>query len=526
MGFFDDDDPDAALMAINPNLARQAARIRANRQPAPWEGAHSIGELIVPQGWGDVAVEAATSLPLPPQMRIPLAAGGLLMSDIPEALAGRGTPRAAALAGRAAARSEARTAAAASEGWGSGVTPPGRSPLAPDIDLPQGQFPGSGPNRLDAPIPRFQAPKGVSARLQNVMNRLEADPALRQQFLDTAREGEDIGRRWYNTEGLRHRFIKELGEQEGDVAWRDFLGHVAAASPGSNVPANIRNASYQWTVPADELERRRAAYLASDPDPKKRKWPTPQSEYGSYGHQYQNLQSNYAELQREGGPMGLLEQPDPLTAPKPRGFGASFFGGEHNIAADMHFMRLLGMLADEPGFLSGSASISKDMADRLRRDFPDIKIGEREIKLADGKTQVAYEFNPKAAVKAAGGADSELYRAIKNHPSVWDQLPGKNEYAAYEQIAQQFAKELNMTPAQFQASLWMGGAKRTGVHGDSLDTFEELFLKNLQARAAERGTTPDELFSRFARREVPLAVPLVAGGAAAGGGLLEEGPSQ
>jgi len=74
-----------------------------------------------------------------------------------------------------------------------------------------------------------------------------------------------------------------------------------------------------------------------------------------------------------------------------------------------------------------------------------------------------------------------------------------------------------MTPAQLQASLWMGAAKRTGVRESSLDTFDNIFNRVVDDRAAERGLTPEEVFRRFANRQQPLVVPgLLGAGAAAG----------
>jgi hypothetical protein len=57
-------------------------------------------------------------------------------------------------------------------------------------------------------------------------------------------------RRWFipsrlgsNTEELRDWFIAELGEKEGARQWSEFLDLVGAASPGSKVPANTKNAT-------------------------------------------------------------------------------------------------------------------------------------------------------------------------------------------------------------------------------------------------------------------------------------------
>ena len=75
-----------------------------------------------------------------------------------------------------------------------------------------------------------------------------------------------------------------------------------------------------------------------------------------------------------------------------------------------------------------------------------------------------------------------------------------------------------MTAPQFQASLWMGAAKETGVDPSSLDTFVNIFDRILRSRAKERGLTEQQVFEQFVKRQAPLMVPLAATGALATGG--------
>lgn len=106
---------------VHPGLQALAARIRATRQPAPWQGTRTIAELLFPQNAGDIAVEAATVIPMPLPARVTLAAGGLLLGNPGEA---QGNPidRIARHATNAVARGAEGTAAgvarAAREGWG------------------------------------------------------------------------------------------------------------------------------------------------------------------------------------------------------------------------------------------------------------------------------------------------------------------------------------------------------------------------------------------------------------------------
>jgi hypothetical protein len=209
--------------------------------------------------------------------------------------------------------------------------------------------------------------------------------------------------------------------------------------------------------------------------------------------------------------------PAPLNA-KPRGFLQSLLGNETNIAADKHFMRLMGLMSDDPAFLHSSAEISDTLRAKLR-----LKYGQKVDKyisvaeLDGGGRRI--NFNAKKAVREG---PKDLYDTIKKDASVWSDMPNANEYGAFERIANKMAKELGMTGPQFQASLWMGAAKKTGVDPSSLDTFVNLFNKRVKDAAAERGRTPEDVFKRFATRKEALAVPLglLGGATAVRGGLL------
>ena len=215
---------------------------------------------------------------------------------------------------------------------------------------------------------------------------------------------------------------------------------------------------------------------------------------------------------------------EPTRAPKPRGFANSLLGNPENIAADKHFMRFIGMASGDPRFLHGSAVISQELAGEIAERFPEIardNITRRKVKDATGKEVMQTSFNAARAVRQAGGAEGDLFNFIKNRPTVWDEVPRDNEYGAYERLALDIANRMGMTPAQLQASLWMGAAKRTGVRETSLDTFDNIFNRVVQDRAAERGLDPAEVFRLFVNRMQPLAVPGAVGAGAAVEGSRE-----
>ena len=374
--------------------------------------------------------------------------------------------------------------------------------------IPVPDVPGAAPDRSPGTVIRHAPARGESARFAEFQGRLDNEPDLLNDIMATAREGEDIGRAWYNTEATRQRFIDELGEKAGHDAWLEFMYRIGGASPGNAVYPNIRQASYYFAEPAESRAARQAEFEATG------KYPRPPEPYGSLTQQYQGVLSNLIDRGE------FLQNIEPTRAPKPRGFANSLLGNPENIAADKHFMRFIGMASNDPRFLHGSAVISQELASEIAERFPEIardNIKTRKVKDATGKEVMQTSFNAARAVRQAGGAEGELFQFIRNRPTVWDEVPRDNEYGAYERLALDIANRMGMTPAQLQASLWMGAAKRTGVRESSLDTFDNIFNRVVDDRAAERGLTPEEVFRRFANRQQPLVVPgLLGAGAAAG----------
>lgn len=374
------------------------------------------------------------------------------------------------------------------------------------IPVPEVEF--AAPDRSPGTVIRHNPARGDSARFAEFQARLDTEQNLLDDIIATAREGEDVGRKWYNTEATRQRFIDTLGEKEGNDAYIEFMYRIGAASPGNAVYPNIRQASYYFTEPAESRAARQAEFEATG------KYPRPPEPYGSLTQQYQAVLNDLVD---RGEFIGNVE---PTRAPKPRGFANSLLGNPENIAADKHFMRFIGMASGDPRFLHGSAVISQELASEIAERFPEIardNITRRKVKDATGKEVMQTNFNAARAVRQAGGAEGDLFQYIRNRPTVWDEVPRDNEYGAYERLALDIANRMGMTPAQLQASLWMGAAKRTGVRETSLDTFDNIFNRVVADRAAERGLTPEEVFSRFANRAQPLVVPgLLGAGAAAG----------
>ena len=64
-----------------------------------------------------------------------------------------------------------------------------------------------------------------------------------------------------------------------------------------------------------------------------------------------------------------------------------------------------------------------------------------------------------------------------------------------------------MTPAQFQASLWMGAGDMTGLADESQGTFMDLFRRSLDKRGEERGLTRKEMLEDFIKNKAVLSLP-------------------
>ena len=388
---------------------------------------------------------------------------------------------------------------------------PATGGLREAIPVPDVEF--AAPDRSPGTVIRHSPARGESARFAEFQGRLDSEPNLLDEIMATAREGEDVGRKWYNTEATRQQFIDELGEKAGHDAWVEFMYRMGGASPGNAVYPNIRQASYYFAEAPESRAARQAEFEATG------KYPRPPEPYGSLTQQYQGTLSDLIDRGE------FLENIEPTRAPKPRGFANSLLGNPENIAADKHFMRFIGMASGDPRFLHGSAVISQELAAEIADRFPEIareNIKTRKVKDATGKEVMQTSFNAARAARQAGGADSDLFQFIRNKPTVWDEVPRDNEYGAYERLALDIANRMGMTPAQLQASLWMGAAKRTGVRASSLDTFDNIFNRVVADRAAERGLTPEEVFRRFANRQQPLAIPGLVGAGAAAAGLEGE----
>lgn len=395
------------------------------------------------------------------------------------------------------------------------------------VNMPEGSLPqytGAAPNRTE-PYQRYR-PKNTTDRMQ----RLEAavadpDNPINQVFDNYIAKGKDLaGPDWYNTEELRDWFVSTLGEKEGDAQWREYMELIGTTSTGAKVPQNIRMASfYRALSPKD---RAAVAQIVKDEGitPKAaaaRLGVTPKNtpDNYAYGHLKQRNQAGNV-VNREAGTWDRAV-PEDLTGaalskylqanPKVKGFGNDLLGDDTNIAADMHFMRMLAMADGGGDFLNAQAKLSGENAEIAAQ-----VIGPKRIKKYTNTRKVngkpVSEINLFKAWQDGHIKDTSAFQKM---PTAWADTPKANEYAAYEDMANRVAETYGMTPAQFQASLWMGAGDMTGLADESQGTFMNLFRRSLDKRAEERGLSREEMLLDFLYNKSPLAV----GGMGVLGGL-------
>jgi hypothetical protein len=415
--------------------------------------------------------------------------------------------------------------------------PPSNMRIDPleSVDLPPGSDPryvGAATNRT-TPYPRYR-PKKTTARMQRLEETIaDKDNPINAIFDNYIEKGKSLaGPDWYNTEELRDWMVDSLGEVEGDKQWREYLELIGTTSTGSKVPQNIRFASlYRAIAPEDRI---RVAQMVKD------EGITPLAaakELGvepanipddfNYGHIKQRNQAGNV-VNRESGSWDRKIPEDLAGAalskrlqanPKVKGFGNDLLGDDINIAADMHFMRMLGMADGGGDFLNAQAKLSGE-----NMEIAAEIIGKRRIKkytstrMVNGKEMS--EVNLRKAWEDGHIKDTEIFQTM---PTAWSDTPKANEYAAYEDMVGRVAKRYDMTPAQFQASLWMGAGDMTGLADESQGTFMELFRRSLDKRGGERGLTRKEMLKEFIENKAVLSVAGTAGvGAGAYGSLPSE----
>jgi hypothetical protein len=355
------------------------------------------------------------------------------------------------------------------------------------IDLTK---PSTLPPVPQADLPRTQPPRGVSPRLQDALNNPDVVEGVRQGI----RNGMEMGaHNWYVNDAVRDAFVKELGPVKGQAEFERMMDNVAATSPRSDVPTNVRNASYYFAhaTPADL--------------PDKNPYP--------YGHIAQKLhRQNIETISSEGGW-------EPLQNPKPASFAQNLKGNYEPVTADTHAFRAIGMRTEDPRFLEPSVSAVYKAGGDPATDTLVGKYGEIS---KNKKGQDIVTFRPRQLFDS-GKLTMEDAKKI---PYFWATKPKENEYAAVEQLYKQLAAEHGLTPAGAQAAGWAGSGELTGLGTVPTHTFPELLNERILFTAKMRGENPATTLKNFIRGKKPLlSTALTAGAGAAGAAALSK-PSE
>jgi hypothetical protein len=232
---------------------------------------------------------------------------------------------------------------------------------------------------------------------------------------------------------------------------------VAASSPRSRVPENIRNASYYY------------GFLRRGED-----IPTTGANPEPYGHIAQILHQNTAaRVAREGW--------DPDRNPKPQSFVQNLIGNQLPGTIDSHATNLPAIIARDPRWLATDTNIPRPQGGFMR--FYPRRLYDQGLMTLD--------------------------QAVER-PAFWAGRPRRTEYAALEQMYQDIARRRGLTTAGGQASAWIAGGRTTGLQSPAepwMQTFEDAILRTAEAR----GQKPSQVLREFIRGKSPLlSIPGIA----------------
>jgi hypothetical protein len=339
---------------------------------------------------------------------------------------------------------------------------------------------GQVPNVPQFQLPRYQPPRGPSARIVDALN----DPLVERGINETVERGmERGGREWYNTDPLFRRLVSSVGESEAPGEYARLMDIVAATSPRAKVQDNIRMASYY-------------NYLL------KNGIPIPNKPAPGYGSVAQESHMKHARNIGEEGGWNVFENP------KPASFSSNLQGNQQVSTIDTHNFRLPGIISRDPRFLATSFDelVKPELNNRdkiigdLMAQYPNMQGADLDAftsKLGGPKPKVTYR--PQDWLESGSISMDEAV----DRPNFWASVPKDNEYGYYEGWQQDQAKKMGMSPAQYQASMWVGGGEDTG-----LGSVAEPFLKTFEARikyTADRlGVSPDIVMEKMLKGEMPL----------------------
>lgn len=278
---------------------------------------------------------------------------------------------------------------------------------------------------------------------------------------------------------------------------------VAATSPRSTVQDNIRTASYYHYLRENGL-------------------PLPEKPAKGYGSVAQDLhRANMDNLVQNG-------TWDAFKNPKPTSFSQNLQGNQSVATIDTHNFRLPGIMSGNPDFLatsvkSGTKGNRETVAAALARRYPNLPQEEIDHavrlvpKRGEGAPNLA-NYRPQDWVKKGYITMEEA----QQDPVLWATKPNANEYAHYEDWQRQQAAKMGISPAQYQAAMWLGGGEETGL-GSAAEPFLRTFESRLKYTADRLGVPAKDVLDGLVRGKLPL---LSVGGAVSAGALSTKHANQ
>jgi hypothetical protein len=299
------------------------------------------------------------------------------------------------------------------------------------------------PNVPQVQMPRYTPARGPSERIVSAL----ANPEVERGINETVERGiAGGGLEWYNTDPMMERMRGLM--PGGDVApnYARAMDIVAATSPRARVPDNIRTASYY-------------NYLLS------KGLPIPEKPAPGYGSVAQKLHTqNVQGVANMGGW-------DVFKNPKPASFSTNLQGNQRNVTIDTHNFRLPGILAQDPRFLATSIVPEKG----------------------------AEPFRPQKLLESGEMSLEQLLE----RPAFWEAKPNPNEYGYYEKWQQEQARKMGISPAQYQAAMWLGGGEQTGL-GSAAEPFLETVEARVRYTADALGMDAERVLDMYLKGEIPL----------------------
>lgn len=313
----------------------------------------------------------------------------------------------------------------------------------------------------------------VTIENENLWDRIFTPAKYRETIKHVDLGLKEGGFEWWDLEPLRYRFIDRLGPKEGNAWFLDFVQSVAALSPGSEVPLNIRRAAYFYHILRNAKSLNPAGtQLVLDP-------------------------LKAVQLWEQGVPQGLGHyMPATHTAGLQRAFLGKTKAGKRDVGFGEADPARLGLFSTQSGKEIPKVS---SMAWNLRGNLAP---STTDFQIMDLMTGTGYHrFDPRKG-KMSGRS------------------PEANMYALPEGVMVDIARQKGVLPGQAQAGGWGSARKRIKGSGES-EPFLILLERIIKDTAQKRSLTPDEVLNKWIDGTIPLASVLPVGASQLGTDLAD-----